>query len=104
MPHIDYRQHTGNVQGANNSLAAALRRIGGLFKGQYAAWTQTNLAGLDAIVDQLPATSQHLIALAKTAHEGGFFARMRAFAVARFYRQTIVGTLGVLAAIALRRF
>ena len=47
-PTVLYRQHGGNLVGANNSVAARLRRIRGLFASRFRRWDDVNLAALKA--------------------------------------------------------
>jgi glycosyltransferase involved in cell wall biosynthesis len=46
QPTLLYRQHGGNVIGANNGLTAQIMRLKPLFNGRFKQWTDTNLSAM----------------------------------------------------------
>jgi len=46
QPSLLYRQHGGNVIGANNGLSAQIKRLKPLFNGRFKQWTDANLAAV----------------------------------------------------------
>ncbi len=46
QPSLLYRQHGGNVIGANNGLSAQIKRLKPLFNGRFKKWTDANLAAV----------------------------------------------------------
>jgi glycosyltransferase involved in cell wall biosynthesis len=46
QPSLLYRQHGGNVIGANNGLTAQIKRLKPLFNGRFKQWTDANLAAV----------------------------------------------------------
>lgn len=56
-PQVRYRQHRGNVIGANDGWRARFARARLIFTGTWSGWIDTNIAALTATRDQL--TSPH---------------------------------------------
>lgn len=46
QPSLLYRQHGGNVIGANNGFTAQVKRLKPLFNGRFKQWTDANLAAV----------------------------------------------------------
>lgn len=46
QPSLLYRQHGGNVIGANNGFTAQIKRLKPLFNGRFKQWTDANLAAV----------------------------------------------------------
>lgn len=46
QPSLLYRQHGGNVIGANNGFTAQIKRLKHLFNGRFKQWTDANLAAV----------------------------------------------------------
>jgi glycosyltransferase involved in cell wall biosynthesis len=46
QPSLNYRQHGGNVIGANNGFTAQIKRLKPLFNGRFKQWTDANLAAV----------------------------------------------------------
>ncbi|TAK48582.1 MAG: glycosyltransferase family 2 protein [Xanthobacteraceae bacterium] len=103
LPSLKYRQHGDNILGSNMGTRARLARLRMVFAGRLIDWNDRNIAALQA--------SGLLAAGSLTTLE--FFARARA---ARWlgmrlvhlwrsgvYRQTVFGSLGLIAAACLRR-
>ena len=67
-PQLMYRQHAGNLIGANAGVLARARRLRHLWVGTYRSWNETNLAALSA--------AEHLLTPRNAA-------RLRAFRRAR---------------------
>ena len=102
-PLVRYRQHGANLVGANVSWKARLSRIGRLRRGQFAAWTDSNLNGLDVNRDLLTKDAEHCLHLFVRAREGGLLERFSLLRKSGVYRQTLLGTLGLYLAV-LRRW
>lgn len=52
-PMVLYRQHGANLIGSNRGTRARLRRIAGLVNGQFAQWSDQNIAALKAVSPML---------------------------------------------------
>ncbi|MBZ9997317.1 glycosyltransferase family 2 protein [Mesorhizobium sp. BH1-1-4] len=102
-PLVRYRQHAANLVGANASWQARISRLGRLFKGQFADWTDVNLAGLAVNRDLLTQDALACLDLFANGRRGGLFQRLGALRKSGVYRQTFAGTLGLYLAFALGR-
>jgi glycosyltransferase involved in cell wall biosynthesis len=94
-PLVRYRQHEGNLVGANVSWKARFSRIGRLLRGQFAHWTDDNLGGLAVNRDLLAADSAACLDLFIESRKGGVFRRLSYLCRSGVYRQTLFGTLGL---------
>ncbi|UCI06840.1 glycosyltransferase family 2 protein [Mesorhizobium sp. B1-1-8] len=102
-PLVRYRQHATNLVGANASWKARFSRIGRLFKGQLASWTDTNLNGLAVNRDLLTHDAALCLRLFIKARKGNVLRRFRLLGRSGVYRQTFMGTLGLYLAFLWRR-
>ncbi|MCA0029719.1 glycosyltransferase family 2 protein [Mesorhizobium sp. B263B2A] len=102
-PLVRYRQHAANLVGANVSWQARVSRLGRLFKGEFAGWTDLNLAGLAVNRDLLTPDAATCLDLFASARRGNLFQRLRALRKSGVYRQTFAGTLGLYLAFVLGR-
>ena len=102
-PLVRYRQHGANLVGANVSWQARLSRLGRLFQGQFATWTDTNLSGLAANRDLLTRDAALCLRLFIRARKGSVFRRFSLLSKSGVYRQTLMGTLGLYLAFLWRR-
>jgi glycosyltransferase involved in cell wall biosynthesis len=99
-PLVRYRQHPENLVGANTSSKAKLARLGLLLGGQFAEWTEANLAGLDKNRDLLVPDAIAALDLFSRARQGNLLASMANLKRSGVYRQTPKGTLALWAALA----
>lgn len=99
-PTVDYRQHGGNLIGANSSLKDRLHRIRRMFAGHFQDWNDINLAALSQCQELLSEDNQQILHTFVNARRGGILTRLQGMANAGLYRQTTPGNLAlVLAAI-----
>ncbi|MET3597478.1 glycosyltransferase involved in cell wall biosynthesis [Mesorhizobium shonense] len=102
-PLVRYRQHGANLVGANVSWKARLSRLRRLLKGQFATWTEANLAGLAVNGDLISHDAAACLGLFIKAREGNVFRHFRLLGKCGVYRQTFMGTLGLYLAFLWRR-
>lgn len=102
-PLVHYRQHAANLVGANVSWRARVSRLGRLFKGEFADWTDLNLAGLAVNRDLLTPDAAACLDLFASGRRGSLFQRLRTLPASGVYRQTLAGTLGLYLAFVLGR-
>lgn len=102
-PLVRYRQHAANLVGANVSWRARVSRLGRLFKGEFAGWTDLNLDGLAVNRDLLTEDAAACLDLFTSGRQGGLFRRLAALRQSGVYRQTFSGTLGLYLAFILGR-
>jgi len=94
-PLVRYRQHATNLVGANVSWRARVSRLGRLFKGDFAGWTDLNLDGLAVNRDLLTQDATACLDLFARGRQGGLFQRLGCLRESGVYRQTLFGTLGL---------
>ena len=99
-PLVRYRQHAENLVGANTSWKARLARLRLLFGGQFARWTEMNLAGLEKNRDLLTSDATAALELFGRARKRSLLASMASLRKSGVYRQTLKGTLALWAALA----
>jgi glycosyltransferase involved in cell wall biosynthesis len=99
-PLVRYRQHPGNLVGANVSWQARLERARMLAGGRFAQWNEVNLAGLFQNRDLLTPDALAALELFDRARKGRLPAAIRDLRRSRVYRQTPQGTLALWAALA----
>lgn len=102
-PEIGYRQHTGNVIGGNDSWNARIGRINLLLAGRFQRWTDSNLAGLDACADLLPADSLTVIDRFRKLRSAPLQRRLSELRRLGLHRQTWLGQVSLYAASLLKR-
>ena len=94
-PLVRYRQHAANLVGANVSWQARVSRLGRLFKGEFADWTDQNLGSLAINRDILTPDAAACLDLFMSSRDGSLFHRLKLLRESGVYRQTLLGTLGL---------
>ncbi|MER9137243.1 glycosyltransferase family 2 protein [Mesorhizobium sp. M0830] len=102
-PLVRYRQHAANLVGANVSWKARASRLGRLFKGEFAGWTDLNLDGLAVNRDLLTEDAAACLDLFIRGRQGSLIHRLAGLRKSGVYRQTVSGTLGLYLAFILGR-
>ncbi|RWO64617.1 MAG: glycosyltransferase family 2 protein [Mesorhizobium sp.] len=102
-PLVRYRQHAANLVGANVSWKARFSRLGRLFKGEFAGWTDLNLDGLAVNRDLLTEDATACLDLFIRGRNGGLSRRLAGLRQSGVYRQTVSGNIGLYLAFILGR-
>lgn len=98
-----YRQHLGNEMGRNDTFRARVARASMLFDGRFATWLARNLAALQGSQGLLTPQNRELLAgFAEILAAPGPAALARSLRIG-LRRQTTVGSVALLSAIALGR-
>lgn len=101
---IRYRQHHGNLVGANAGWFARLIRIKELTRGRFVRWNDRNIAGLVLCEDLLTPDSRETVkSFERVRSEASVFRRIRSLYQLGVYRQTSFGNVGLYAASVLKR-
>ncbi len=100
-PVLLYRQHDGNLIGANHGALAKLRRLGLMLVGRFRAWNEVNLAALAAAEPLLTAENRRILHDFRALRRQGFFARLGSLRRLGLYRQGLAGNLSLWIATAL---
>ena len=102
-PGLLYRQHSGNLIGANDGLAARARRVSGLLGGTVRDWNAVNIAALRRSAYRLTPENRALLEAFAHARRAHLPARLAALARLGLYRQSRPATLSLYLAALLRR-
>jgi glycosyltransferase involved in cell wall biosynthesis len=97
-PYVHYRQHGGNLVGANSSWAARLVRLRMLFQGRFRHWNSINVAGLETIRSRLTDENRLILDQFKALRSRRFPGRLLSLKRSGVYRQTVLGNLGLIMA------
>lgn len=103
-PSIGYRQHGENLIGSNAGMRDRLARLRHMLEGNYREWNDANLALLQPFDASLTPENRLVLTLFKGMRGAGFFRRLWSLVRGGFYRQTLAGNVGMVVAVALRRF
>jgi NADPH-dependent glutamate synthase beta subunit-like oxidoreductase/NAD(P)H-flavin reductase len=102
-PTLRYRQHTGNLVGLNTSVAARLKRLSMLWRGEFRGWNTGHVTALRPLAHLLtPANRQTLEHFAK-ARNLGLIPRLIGLRRCGIYRQTRLGNMGLMLAAFLKK-
>ena len=103
-PSIYYRQHGGNLIGNNQSMLARFNRLKMIMDGNFAAWNDVNLVCLDHARPSLTPESISLLNKFEAIRSEKLTKRIFFAMNNPFYRQTLFGNIGMLAAFILGKF
>lgn len=98
QPTLDYRQHSGNVIGANTNILARAKRLGLLLKGRFRNWSQANLSILEALRPPLSPQDAQALRWFKQSHGAKGFKALTTLHRSGVYRQTRLGQCSLLLA------
>ena len=90
-PVLLYRQHAGNLIGANRGLLATLHRLRHLFTGTFRDWNNTNIAALEQSSDHLAPENLQLLRRFATGRAQGLRGRIAMLRDTGVYRQGMLG-------------
>lgn len=102
-PTLDYRQHGGNLIGSNSGFYDRLVRIRKMFAGTFREWNRQNLLALDYCGEQLEKHNRSVLSLFETARTASLPRRLYLLKRAGVYRQTSLGTFGLILAATIGR-
>ncbi|QHC98775.1 glycosyl transferase family 2 [Pseudomonas sp. R84] len=102
-PSLDYRQHAHNVIGANTSMKNRLYRLKRMFQGSLKEWNTKNIAALTLLAAHLTPRNLKKLERFESARRVSLGKRVGLMISGRFYRQTLMGNLGLALAVLLRR-
>ncbi|MFN4056643.1 MAG: glycosyltransferase [Roseinatronobacter sp.] len=102
-PVLDYRQHAGNVIGANTTLRGQIYRMLFIMGRRFADWNAINLRGLHATRHRFTPEACNILDHYSAARTGPVLARLRALRASGVYRQHRKGTIALYIACLLGR-
>ena len=93
---IQYRQHSENFLGTNNTFFARLQRLRMLFANRMKDWNDLNLGALNSLRPHIAAENLRVLDDFTTARNADHVvARLRHLRRSGVYRQTFFGNLGI---------
>lgn len=102
-PTLFYRQHSTNLVGANNSWRARFVRMVGLFQGRFRRWNDINIAALSKNRALLTRENQSTLDGFIAARKASFFRRLSLLKRTGIYRQTLLGNIGLVIGVAIKK-
>ena len=102
-PCLNYRQHAGNLIGANTGITRRLARYVGALKGSNRAWNDSNLRALTLNSTMLTPENQERLRVFEQSRNGSLYVRLRGISRAGLYAQSLSGNLGLFFASLLKK-
>lgn len=102
-PQLLYRQHEGNLIGANRGLGAKLYRLRFLVSGRFRLWCTTNLDALHCSAGRLTEENLRLVRAFEVGRDGPVWTRIAMIRRCGFYRQGLAGQMSLYLGALLRR-
>lgn len=102
-PSINYRQHGENIIGSNTHFSDRIIRLIWLLKGRFAEYSENNLALVSHVWSKIPEHNAHIIWRFKMMRDEPLLSRIASLKRSGLYRQTLIGTIGLWAAVLLKK-
>lgn len=103
VPQVLYRQHAGNIIGANDTAWASASRIAQVLTGRFRRWNTANWDALEAATHWLTPQARKTLQDLRQVRRRTAADRIRALRASGVYRQTRRGNAALLVAAALNR-
>ncbi|PTR12073.1 glycosyltransferase family 2 protein [Cereibacter azotoformans] len=103
VPLLLYRQHGGNLIGANHGLAAKNRRLMMMLSGRFRLWNAINIRALRASAHRFTPENRRLLEEFEALRRAGPLGRLRRLNRIGLYRQGLPGSLSLWLAAVLGR-
>ena len=103
QPQMLYRQHDGNLIGANRGPRAMATRLGMLLSGRFRDWCSLNIAALRKIEARMTPENRALLEHFATGRRGTALQRLAMVWQGGFYRQGMMGQISLYLAAILGR-
>lgn len=102
-PLIDYRQHGGNLVGSNSGIRARIVRLQLMLKSRFRDWNEQHVIALRVIKTSFPPDSQELLAQFEQLRTRPLPLRLYILYKSGLHRQTLLGNVALIAAVALKQ-
>lgn len=102
-PHILYRQHDEALVGGNRGLLDGLSRFVRVLQGRFKVWNDQNIFALQNSRTLIKSQNQEILETVARLKNGTIWQRWLLIAKCSLYRQTFMGSLGLIIAIMLNR-
>lgn len=97
-PSLHYRQHEGNLIGANADLKNQILRLRRMFTGRFRQWSSQNLSILHTVSEQLTDRNRYILELFETARRSSLLTRLYLMRKSGVHRQTLKGNISLIIA------
>ena len=95
VPQVLYRQHDGNMIGANSGFAAQRRRLVMMLKGRLRRWNTINIRALERAAEHLTPANRALLARFDEGRNAGLAGRLAMLRDTGVYREGLGGQLSL---------
>jgi glycosyltransferase involved in cell wall biosynthesis len=102
-PTLDYRQHGGNLIGANATFRDRLARLRGMLSGRFVKWNDANTLILGQMERLLTCENREVLSLFDQGRKKALLQRVFALSRSGVYRQTPQGNLSLVLAACMGR-
>ena len=103
VPTLDYRQHGGNLIGANSGLKERLVRLGKMCSGRFSEWSSQNLYILSSLKPKLTPENRLTLSDFEKARQSSLLQRLCLMKKSGVYRQTPQGNVSLIVAACLNK-
>lgn len=103
LPTLDYRQHGSNLIGSNIGVASRWRRIKKMYSGTFREWNGYNLSAIRFARKLFTYESRTILCQFVLARKSRFLSRLWLLREAGLHRQTVLGNLGLVMAVGIRK-
>ncbi|MGH6673784.1 MAG: glycosyltransferase family 2 protein [Xanthobacteraceae bacterium] len=98
VPSISYRVHARNVIGSNRSVAAQMLRARMLWHGRFKSWADMNVRALEHVEAIMTDDNKKTFDLFRQCRKLSLVPRVRGLIRSGIHRQTLLGNIGLAAA------
>ncbi|MFT0849628.1 glycosyltransferase [Achromobacter sp. F4_2707] len=102
-PCLRYRQHGQNLIGSNVGWSARMVRVRKLFEGRLKDWNETNIRALEQHIECLTPENRKILYDYARARQSALPRRLLEVRRCGVHRQTLLGNLGLLLAVVLKK-
>jgi len=102
-PSLHYRQHEGNLIGANADLKNQILRLRKMLTGRFSQWSTQNLSILHTVRDQLTDRNRRVLEQFETARQSNLFSRIYWMRKSGVHRQTLKGNISLIVATLMKK-
>ena len=103
VPRVQYRQHDANLVGSNAHVLARYVRARRLVEGRFRSMNQRNIRALQLLRHRLTPENLRIFDQFVHARDQGLFGRVTGARRTGVYCQTVLGNLGLISAILLKK-
>lgn len=103
VPKVRYRQHDTNLVGAKSGWSAGMVRLRMLFHGRFQNWNDINMDAIMTIYEHLTPENKATVDAFAKARSAPILTGLTSFKRSGVHRQTILGNIGIIIALMLKK-